>query len=253
MASIIASQEDIVSAQAKRSDSTVAAAVRTSVVSRLPVLLLGHAVPASFFLVMALARTRVLASLVATQTQTGDRLATAAYYAAFVHKGAAALFMALIAICFVVRSAPLRAARDPRQIAAALLGSFILTAVAMAPETQTSPLVTIVASVIMAAGTLFTGAALVCLGRSFSITPEARRLVTGGLYRYVRHPMYLGEMTGNLGLVLQALSPLSIAIFAVFVLLQLKRMDYEESVLRSVFPDYESYRSRTARLVPGVY
>jgi protein-S-isoprenylcysteine O-methyltransferase Ste14 len=30
-------------------------------------------------------------------------------------------------------------------------------------------------------------------------------------------------------------------------------MDYEESLLRAVFPDYEAYAKRTARLIPGIW
>jgi len=43
------------------------------------------------------------------------------------------------------------------------------------------------------AGHLLCAVALMQLGRSLSILPEARRLVTEGLYARVRHPLYLGE------------------------------------------------------------
>jgi protein-S-isoprenylcysteine O-methyltransferase Ste14 len=33
-------------------------------------------------------------------------------------------------------------------------------------------------------------------GRSFSIMAEARQLVTSGVYRWVRHPLYLAEELG---------------------------------------------------------
>jgi protein-S-isoprenylcysteine O-methyltransferase Ste14 len=41
------------------------------------------------------------------------------------------------------------------------------------------------------------------LGRSISILPQARQLVTSGPYAFVRHPLYLGEMTAMLGIAMQ--------------------------------------------------
>ena len=41
---------------------------------------------------------------------------------------------------------------------------------------------------------------LIVLGFSFSIAPEDRGIVARGPYRFVRHPMYLGEVLSLLGL-----------------------------------------------------
>jgi protein-S-isoprenylcysteine O-methyltransferase Ste14 len=45
------------------------------------------------------------------------------------------------------------------------------------------------------------------LGRSFSVMPEARRLVTNGPYSVIRHPVYLGEAVALAGVTSQYLSP----------------------------------------------
>jgi protein-S-isoprenylcysteine O-methyltransferase Ste14 len=48
-------------------------------------------------------------------------------------------------------------------------------------------------------------------------------------------------------------SPLSFVFLLCHALLQIKRMQLEESVLARAFPDYAAYAARTARLVPGLY
>jgi protein-S-isoprenylcysteine O-methyltransferase Ste14 len=82
---------------------------------------------------------------------------------------------------------------------------------------------------------------------------EGRQLITNGPYARIRHPLYLGEALSFLGLTLQYLSPLAVSIFVVQIGFQLVRMRNEEAVLASLFPEYESYKRRTARLVPGLY
>ena len=95
---------------------------------------------------------------------------------------------------------------------------------------------------------------LASLGQCFGIFPEARGLVTDGLYRRVRHPMYLFEFVAFLGILLPALTPLNAVLYAFFVAFQLGRMHYEEQTLEQAFPtEYPEYRRRTARLIPGMY
>ena len=91
------------------------------------------------------------------------------------------------------------------------------------------------------------------LGRSFSILPEGRELVTGGPYRFIRHPLYLAEAFATIGAMIHFLSPAAVALVAAQFLLQFARMHYEEKVLRETFPDYVKYSRRTARLIPGIY
>jgi len=95
--------------------------------------------------------------------------------------------------------------------------------------------------------------ALSYLGRSVSLIAEARKLVTGGPYSIVRHPLYLGEEIAILGVVLQYFSVWALLILVLQLLCQLYRMSYEEQVLGAAFPDYGDYKTRTFRLVPGIY
>jgi protein-S-isoprenylcysteine O-methyltransferase Ste14 len=103
------------------------------------------------------------------------------------------------------------------------------------------------------AGGLWMVLSVVFLGRCFGVLPEARGLVTRGPYRLVRHPLYLGELTAVLGVVLGSREPLWAGLtWLVCVGLQLVRTGYEERNIRAEFPEYAEYAARTKRLIPGV-
>ncbi|TLN05572.1 isoprenylcysteine carboxylmethyltransferase family protein, partial [bacterium] len=90
----------------------------------------------------------------------------------------------------------------------------------------------------MSAATALTVWGMWALRGSFSITAEARKLVTGGPYRFVRHPVYLGEMLAAAGVTVWRFSPLSLIILALFIAVQLYRSRVEEEVLARAFPEY---------------
>ena len=91
------------------------------------------------------------------------------------------------------------------------------------------------------------------LGRSFSVMAEARRLVTSGVYRFVRHPLYLAEELAVIGIFMQFASVWTALLFAMQIAFQLRRMHNEEAVLSEIFPEYATYKANTARLIPGIY
>jgi protein-S-isoprenylcysteine O-methyltransferase Ste14 len=118
--------------------------------------------------------------------------------------------------------------------------------------------VTPFAAGISALASLLAGATLVFsllyLGRSFSIVPQARGLVTSGPYAIVRHPLYLAEEMAIAGVIFYyASSLLVLPLLLLHLMLQLQRIRYEERVLQGVFPEYDSYSKRTARLLPGIW
>ena len=88
------------------------------------------------------------------------------------------------------------------------------------------------------------------LNRSFSQVPEANRLVTSGLYRYVRHPLYTAYFLGFGGFTLLVNQPLLWLAFVVFAGLEVVRAKAEERVLLETFPEYEGYMRHTGMFVP---
>jgi protein-S-isoprenylcysteine O-methyltransferase Ste14 len=91
------------------------------------------------------------------------------------------------------------------------------------------------------------------LGRCFGVLPEARGLVTGGPYRLVRHPLYLGELGTCAGLVVASPSGRNVFAAVVFALAQAARMLMEERELTRQFPEYRVYAARTPRLIPVLH
>jgi protein-S-isoprenylcysteine O-methyltransferase Ste14 len=96
------------------------------------------------------------------------------------------------------------------------------------------------------------------LGSNWSITLEVReqhKLITEGLYRRVRHPMYLSLLVYAAGQALVAPNYVAAASYAVaMVLLVALRLGPEERMMREEFGDqYKAYAQRTKRLVPGIW
>jgi protein-S-isoprenylcysteine O-methyltransferase Ste14 len=103
---------------------------------------------------------------------------------------------------------------------------------------------------LMAAGEAFTLAGMLSLGRSFSIFSEVRELATSGLYRFVRHPLYLGEIVAVWGYVLAWPALWSIGCALLFTALQSWRALVEERRLLEFHPGYAAYRERAGFLWP---
>ena len=93
---------------------------------------------------------------------------------------------------------------------------------------------------------------LAFLRRSFSIVPEARRLVTGGPYAFSRHPVYLGEIITAIGINLPTFGLFSGLAVLYFVVCEVLRMRWEEGVLARAFPnEYPAYAQRVPRYAPN--
>jgi protein-S-isoprenylcysteine O-methyltransferase Ste14 len=163
------------------------------------------------------------------------------------------VFLVVLVVMFTVRHIPRRAAPGFYPRFAAVAGTFLSVGFVLLPPRELSSALHLASLLLAIAGTGFAICAVLVLGRSISILPEARRLVTRGPYALVRHPLYLGEIVALAGVALQYLSAWALLLLGLVSAFQLQRMKYEERVLFQIFPEYGDYMARTARLVPGVY
>jgi protein-S-isoprenylcysteine O-methyltransferase Ste14 len=166
---------------------------------------------------------------------------------------AALAFLVLLLILTVLRLGPKAAAQGWEPKASALMGTFLSLALIALPLSDLGLAWRSTAVIIITVGWLLSIYVLAWLGRSFSITPQARRLVTTGPYAIVRHPLYVCEEITVIGIVLLHLSPAAILIAVVQWMFQLRRMTLEEQVLKASFPEYAEYGIRTARLIPRLF
>ena len=95
------------------------------------------------------------------------------------------------------------------------------------------------------------------LGRRFvsvvALQPD-HTVHTGGFYRWVRHPSYLGILFMDLGFAGVFRSAVALALMPVVIWMFKRRMDVEEGFMIEVFGgEYRDYMGRTRRILPGVY
>jgi len=84
------------------------------------------------------------------------------------------------------------------------------------------------------------------LGRSFSISPQARELVTRGIYSRIRNPIYVSGVIFAAGIFLMVRNPALWFVLLPIIILQVVRARREARVLEAAFGDaYREYRRRT--------
>jgi protein-S-isoprenylcysteine O-methyltransferase Ste14 len=120
----------------------------------------------------------------------------------------------------------------------------------------TSTVTTPIGLIAMVAGGALGAWGLVGLRDALTPLPHPRdgaTLVESGAYRLVRHPIYGGIVIGTAGYGLVTASPIAVAGAAVLLGFFRLKSTREEAWLRSRYPGYLAYASRTRRMLPFLY
>jgi protein-S-isoprenylcysteine O-methyltransferase Ste14 len=155
------------------------------------------------------------------------------------------LFYSLVVGLFVMRTPARRQA--PWPITALALGSVVWPIIGLAPAPVGLKVLGDVVRALSLTGMI---AAILSLGRSFGIAPADRGLRTGGLYRWLRHPLYAAELWFYIGYLLGNWSWRNLVVFIVALVLIVLRIRYEEALIDG----YDGYARQVRwRLLPFVW
>lgn len=148
----------------------------------------------------------------------------------------------LIAMLLVLRHSPCHSGWWPMRLFS--WGSALLPLLMVPGPATVGP------GLLQAAGLSLALAALAFLRRSFGVSPADRPLVVAGPYRWLRHPVYAGELLSFVGVWLSALTAWNTALLLAITGSLVARIRAEERVLGG-YPDYAN--QVRWRLVPGIW
>jgi protein-S-isoprenylcysteine O-methyltransferase Ste14 len=83
---------------------------------------------------------------------------------------------------------------------------------------------------------------------------EDQKLLTDGIYKHIRHPLYLGEILRNLGIATFFASIYGFLIILLSFFFLLVRIEIEEKMLLLAFgKNYLLYKKKTRKIFPYLY
>lgn len=159
------------------------------------------------------------------------------------------LFSELIGVVFILTQRKGDWAVTPYATAISFVGTAAALLIVpegrmLAPEAVTTTLV-------------FGGAAIALFGklslrRSFGLVPANRGVKTGGMYAFVRHPIYCGYVINHVGMLLLYFSAWNVAVLGLaWVMLWLRAVEEERFLLQD--PAYVAYAGQVRyRIFPGI-
>lgn len=159
---------------------------------------------------------------------------------------------ALFVVTMLMRRNPIRISANPWFWLVASVNSYynLLTAGLLRDGQAAAPASFINAVAIL--GIWVVILARLSLGRNIGLVPAQRQIVTGGMYRYVRHPIYSAYFLSAASLLLSCYSLANALIIAIGCAMFVVKTLMEESFL-SQDPEYAAYMKRVPwRWFPGL-
>ena len=210
---------------------------------------LDHIGPAILFAIIPVARLTSLIDYLASGQADHPPILVAAFV---VQQVMTIGFGVFVVILFLTRGPVVGRPASLAGRIIAVAGTFVLQIPGTypVPDNQLGRLIT--SSALIVVGMAIAIGGIATLKSNFGIFPEARGLVRNGLYRYVRHPLYAGEIIAGLGFTLGTTWLPAFALFAAQCALLYWRTVLEERALSACFSAYPTYQRTTKRLIPGV-
>ncbi|HET7116384.1 MAG TPA: isoprenylcysteine carboxylmethyltransferase family protein [Hanamia sp.] len=103
-------------------------------------------------------------------------------------------------------------------------------------------------------GIIISLASVLTLNKNLSPFPTPKQnaeLIQSGIYKYIRHPIYLGILFFALGFSMYSENTLRLLIFFTLLILFRFKAGYEEKLLQDKFPNYTTYKKATGMFLPG--
>jgi protein-S-isoprenylcysteine O-methyltransferase Ste14 len=158
-------------------------------------------------------------------------------------------FNALIVYLLLTRHKPKDVSFELQDIVATFLGTFAMMlsrGVADSPDILPLQIVGLIGFSVSIVG-------LATLKKSFGLLPADRGVVSHGIYKYIRHPIYSGYLVHYTCFLAQNYSINNAVLFVIFVFFECYRLVREEKLLKKN-PEYLAYMQTTKwRIFPKIW
>lgn len=160
-----------------------------------------------------------------------------------------AIFNATVVFLAIIRRKPKRISLTENDLVISLIGSYSAIFLVTTNTGEES----FILQVLSILGMLFSILGLISLNRSFGILPADRGIVTNGLYRFIRHPIYTGYFISTTCFIFQNLNINNIVVFCIFIIFETMRIFREERLLKENREYLEYTKKVRWRVIPYIW
>ncbi len=160
-----------------------------------------------------------------------------------------AIFNTALVFISILRRPPTKISFSKFDIIISTLGSFF-GFLLIAGEIQSEILFFQILGIL---GLLISLTGLFFLNKSFGFLPADRGVITNGIYRFIRHPIYTGYFISIFCFVAQNYTLWNVGVFIFFVIFETTRLLREEKLLKQN-PEYLEYTKKVRwRILPYIW